>query len=61
MESCTILTTKPNELMRLIHNRVPVVLSPTSYDQWLDPTFQHTASLKALLRPNSWLTPSVRS
>jgi putative SOS response-associated peptidase YedK len=27
------------------------MLSPTSYDQWLDPTVQHTESLKALLRP----------
>jgi putative SOS response-associated peptidase YedK len=50
-ESCTILTTEPNELLRPIHNRMPVILAPTAYDQWLDPTFQQAASLQALLRP----------
>ena len=51
IESCTILTTEPNELLRPIHNRMPVILSPASYDQWLDPTVQQTEPLKALLRP----------
>jgi putative SOS response-associated peptidase YedK len=53
IESCTILTTEPNELLRPIHNRMPVILAPTAYDQWLDPTFQQTEPLKALLRPYS--------
>ena len=53
IESCTILTTEPNELMRPIHNRMPVMLAPTAYDQWLSPTFQQAESLKALLRPYS--------
>ena len=51
IESCTILTTDPNELLRPIHNRMPVILVPTSYDQWLDPTVQQADSLLALLRP----------
>jgi putative SOS response-associated peptidase YedK len=51
LETCTIITTMPNDLMAPIHNRMPVILSPTSYDQWLDPTFQQVASLNALLRP----------
>jgi len=51
IESCTILTAEPNELMRPIHNRMPVILPPTAYDQWLDPTFQYAEPLKALLRP----------
>ena len=51
LETCTIITTMPNDLMAPIHNRMPVILSPASYDQWLDPTFQQTESLKALLRP----------
>jgi putative SOS response-associated peptidase YedK len=51
LETCTIITTEPNDLMAPIHNRMPVILSPTSYDQWLDPTFQQVASLNALLRP----------
>ena len=50
-ETCTIITTEPNDLMAPIHNRMPVILAPASYDQWLDPTFQHVEPLKALLRP----------
>ena len=51
LETCTIITTEPNDLMAPIHNRMPVILAPTPYDQWLDPTFQHVEPLKALLRP----------
>jgi putative SOS response-associated peptidase YedK len=51
LETCTIITTEPNDLMVPIHNRMPVILAPTSYDQWLDPTFQQAEPLKALLRP----------
>ena len=51
LETCTIITTEPNELMQPIHNRMPVILAPSSYDQWLDPTFQQAEPLKALLRP----------
>jgi len=51
LETCTIITTEPNDLMAPIHNRMPVILAPASYDQWLDPTFQQAETLKALLRP----------
>jgi len=51
VETCTIITTEPNDLMATIHNRMPVILAPASYDQWLDPTFQQAEPLKALLRP----------
>ena len=51
LETCTIITTEPNDLMAPIHNRMPVILAPSSYDQWLDPTFQQAEPLKALLRP----------
>jgi putative SOS response-associated peptidase YedK len=51
LETCTIITTEPNDLMAPIHNRMPVILAPASYDQWLDPLFQQVESLTALLRP----------
>jgi putative SOS response-associated peptidase YedK len=51
LETCTIITTAPNDLMAPIHNRMPVILAPTSYNQWLDPAFQHIGPLNALLRP----------
>ena len=37
LETFTILTTDPNELMEPIHNRMPVILEPRDYDRWLDP------------------------
>ena len=36
LESFTILTTSENELMRPIHDRMPVILEPRDYDRWLD-------------------------
>lgn len=35
MESCTIMTTDANELMRPIHNRMPVILEPRDYAAWM--------------------------
>jgi putative SOS response-associated peptidase YedK len=37
IESCTILTTEPNDLLKPIHNRMPVIIEPPDYDLWLDP------------------------
>jgi SOS response associated peptidase (SRAP) len=36
VESFTIITTEPNELVRPIHNRMPVILQPEDEEQWLD-------------------------
>lgn len=33
--SCAIITTTANELLGSIHNRMPVILHPESYDLWL--------------------------
>jgi putative SOS response-associated peptidase YedK len=51
VESCTILTTDANELMRPIHERMPVIVPPDQYDLWLDPRFEDTKKLAKLLRP----------
>jgi putative SOS response-associated peptidase YedK len=58
IESCTILTTEANVLMRPIHDRMPVILGPEAWDRWLDPNEQQAAALKPLLRPcpDGWLT-----
>jgi putative SOS response-associated peptidase YedK len=37
IESCTLLTTKANELVAPLHDRMPVMLSPNDYEEWLDP------------------------
>ena len=51
IQSCAILTTTSNEVVGRIHDRMPVILSPTDYDRWLDPSIQEPAVLQTLLRP----------
>lgn len=51
IESCTILTTTPNEMLEQIHNRMPVILSPKDYGLWLDPQVRPSPAMHALLRP----------
>ena len=53
VKSCTIITTEPNELTNLIHNRMPVILHPRDYAKWLDPSPQAPDRLKPLLKPFS--------
>ena len=49
--SCTIITTEPNALMEKIHNRMPVILPPESYDRWLAPEDRDAGELGDLLGP----------
>jgi putative SOS response-associated peptidase YedK len=37
LETYTIITTDPNELLEPLHNRMPVILEPRDYDRWLRP------------------------
>ncbi|MGM0652528.1 MAG: SOS response-associated peptidase [Bacillota bacterium] len=50
LETCTILTTEPNSLLVPIHNRMPVIISPKDFEQWLDPQ-ANSAGLQDLLQP----------
>lgn len=49
IESCTLLTTAPNEFIQSLHNRMPVILHPNDYEVWLDPEIQEPDVLKPLL------------
>jgi putative SOS response-associated peptidase YedK len=51
IESCTILTTEANSLLKPIHNRMPVILHPDDYDLWLDPGVTDPARVADLLKP----------
>lgn len=51
IESCTILTTAANSLLQTVHDRMPVILSPETYDRWLDPEIQALPDLQDLLQP----------
>lgn len=48
--TCTIITTRPNDLMRPIHDRMPVILPRRQYETWLDPESK-PALLQDLLVP----------
>jgi putative SOS response-associated peptidase YedK len=37
LESFTILTTSPNELMGRLHNRMPVLVAESDFELWLNP------------------------
>jgi putative SOS response-associated peptidase YedK len=49
LESCTIVTSTANELCGPYHDRMPVILEPTDYDLWLDPTVSDPERLRPLL------------
>ena len=51
LETCTVLTCSPNEMMADIHERMPVILSPADYDAWLNPDQQDAPTAARLLRP----------
>lgn len=49
LQTCTIITTQPNELMVSIHNRMPVIIAADKRKTWLDPQIQDAAALMPLL------------
>jgi putative SOS response-associated peptidase YedK len=51
VKSCSILTTTPNAVTGAVHDRMPVILNPDSYDSWLDPGMTKVEGVTDLLRP----------
>ena len=51
--SFTILTTEPNELVRPLHDRMPVILPAEHFERWLDPELRDVEALEPLLVPAS--------
>lgn len=51
LQTCTIITTQPNELMMPIHNRMPVIIAPNDRNVWLDKEIQDPGVLMPMLRP----------
>jgi putative SOS response-associated peptidase YedK len=51
VKTVCILTTEANELVRPAHDRMPVMLERSYFDQWLDPAEQNAAALAWMLRP----------
>lgn len=51
INSCTIITTTPNELMEPLHNRMPVIMPRELEQIWLDQGITDQEMLKDLLKP----------
>jgi putative SOS response-associated peptidase YedK len=51
IKTCSILTTIPNAVTATVHDRMPVILEPESYDLWLDPGMTDVQVVSELLKP----------
>jgi putative SOS response-associated peptidase YedK len=51
VHSCCIITGEPNDKVREIHDRMPVILPPGAWDSWLDPENHDLDLLGKLLVP----------
>ncbi len=61
LESCTIITTEATGRIAEIHHRVPAILPPDTYAQWLDPRITEPAEVAPLLvAPQDGLLEAVR-
>ena len=47
----SILTTTPNAVTAAVHDRIPGILDPDSYELWLDPGITNVAAASELLKP----------
>ena len=63
-ESCCVLTTEPNEIIKPLHNRMPVVIPDGFEEQWTEQV-KDANELKGLLpimmdwSPDGWLVEEV--
>jgi putative SOS response-associated peptidase YedK len=53
MESCCIVTTAPSPAVAHVHDRMPVIVPPGDYAEWLDPRNEDTGRLARLLGPSA--------
>jgi len=51
IESCSIITTAANSLVESVHDRMPVILAPQFFEEWLDPEFSDVDRLMPMLAP----------
>lgn len=51
LETCALLTTSPNDVVRPLHDRMPVILQGAAIDTWLDSALSDPAQLEPLFVP----------
>ena len=49
-KSCTIITTEASDSVKDIHNRMPLILKPEFYDEWLDPENKDPIRIENILK-----------
>jgi putative SOS response-associated peptidase YedK len=59
LESCCIVTTSPAARVAHVHDRMPVIVPPEAYAEWLDPKNEATDRLARLFEPCS--RPDLRA
>jgi putative SOS response-associated peptidase YedK len=52
----TIVTTRPNDQMSALHDRMPVVLPESAWERWLDPELADLGELQGLFEPTDDVT-----
>jgi putative SOS response-associated peptidase YedK len=45
LDSCTIIVMPANEVMKPLHERMPAIIAPANYDQWLDASVTDKAEI----------------
>ncbi|MGL5060740.1 MAG: SOS response-associated peptidase [Microcoleus sp.] len=48
--SCTIITTAANETVKPVHDRMPVIIPDSNWEQWLDPAIDKSQQVLPLLK-----------
>jgi len=49
-KSCTIITMDASDSVKDIHDRMPLILKPEAYEEWLDPGNKEPAKIEELLK-----------
>lgn len=62
LDTCTILTTEANPVLKPLHDRMPVIVPAQAYEQWLDPAAENVGALVApfTAQPMSYWPVSTR-
>ncbi len=53
VESCCVITMAANTIVSKIHDRMPVIIPPEHYDQWLNNSIQDVPTLKHFFKNNA--------
>lgn len=53
LETCTLLTTRASDRLKVIHHRMPILIEVADRDRWLDPSMTDASALMDLFEPST--------